>query len=256
MRSLGGLVMDAAAIEAIAKQVVNGGLILNWKFYLALFSITVIAGSLSSCVTSYFRSRGEHFATKADFGELLDQVRQTTETTESIKRSLSYSDWAMREFRTLRRIKLEELLNAVYETDHWLDQRKNAALFDEASVSSPDPSKRVEIIGGLYFPELKDELATCSLAFIAYQEWLIKSKEKVMLAKLGPDAAAHGVALDEAVKGFLGVYKPLSDSMSALEAKARGLMREVLGVDSSKAPEHDATKSAPQLIPEKRDTDS
>ncbi len=130
--------MDTVTIAAIAKQIVDEELLLNWKFYLVLVVVTFIATGISSFAISYFKSRGRHFATKTDFRELLDQLRQTTEATESIKQSLSRSDWVVREFKTLRCIKLEELLSAVYETHHWLAQRRGEALFSRAAVTDPD----------------------------------------------------------------------------------------------------------------------
>lgn len=224
--------MDATTISAIAKQIVDQELIQNWKFYLILLAITFVASGISSFAISYFKSRGKHFATKADFEELLRQVRQTTEATESIKQSLSHQDWVVREFKTLRRTKLEDLLTAAYETHHWLDQRRSEALFSGAEVSAPDPSTRLVVIGGLYFPELKNELAVFRMAFLNYQNWLIESQAKVTPAKLAKDTNAYAAAMEGVKNTFKDVNMPLLESTAALESKAKTLMAEVLGVAS------------------------
>ena len=224
--------MDATTISAIAKQIVDQELIQNWKFYLILLAVTFVASAISSFAISYFRSRGQHFATKADFEELLSQVQQTTEATESIKQSLSHQDWVVREFKTLRRIKLEELLSAAYETHHWLDQCRSEALFSGAAVSAPNPSAKLEVIGGLYFPELKNELAAFRMAFLVYKNWMIESQAKVTPAKFANDAKAYNAAMDGIQKSFEDVHVPLLKCTTALEGGARSLMAEVLGVAS------------------------
>jgi hypothetical protein len=231
-KALGGSLVDATTVAAIAKQIVDNELLLNWKFYLALLAVTFLASGVSSFVFCYFKARGQNLATKADFEELLNQLRRTTEAAESIKQSLSHQDWVIREFKTLRRTKLEELLNAVFEAHHWLDQRRDEALFSGTAVTNADPFNRVQVIGGLYFPELSQELSELKMAYLQYEHWLLDSQGKVSPAKIMNDANAYGAALKDAKEGFKNIHEPLLKRTAALEDKAKGLMGEILGVAS------------------------
>jgi hypothetical protein len=203
---------------------------LNWKFYLIQLGIVLLAVAAVNFFSAYFKGRGASLATKADFDELLSQLRATTETTESIRRTISHEDWSIREFKMLRRSKLEELMLALYDTHHWLEKKGNASLYAEPGNQSADPINRVKVIAGLYFPELNAEILEFRKAYLAYQSWANDAK-----AKLGPlrltDVDKYVIELPLVVANYSRVYEPFLFATTAAEQKASVLMKEVIGVD-------------------------
>ena len=54
--------------------------------------VTLLVGILiGGFLKSYLKKKGENFATKEDFEEILNQVKKTTEVTEEIKNELSFA---------------------------------------------------------------------------------------------------------------------------------------------------------------------
>ena len=222
--------MDQSTVATIAREIVENQFLFNWKYYLVLVVVMFLVVAATNFFSAYFKGRGSSFATKADFDELLNQLRKTTETTESIKRTISHEDWSIREFKTIRRAKLEELMVALYEAHHWLEKERGSSLFAENGNETPDPMYRVNIIAGLYFPELKAEILVFQSAFLAYQSWLVESKGLLLPLKL-TDPAKYTATLPSVVANFPNVYQPLLTATTAVEDSARKIMREILGVD-------------------------
>jgi hypothetical protein len=114
--------MQPDLIREIAEAIFRDQLLLNWRFYVLIGSFSFIAGMGGSFATSYLKKRGETFATKADMKEILRQLSVTTRLTEEVRSAVSLADWTTKEWQTIRRLKLEELLSAAY----LLDRRWNA----------------------------------------------------------------------------------------------------------------------------------
>lgn len=222
--------MDASTVAAIAQKIVEDQFLLNWKFYLIQLGIVLLAVAAANFLSAYFKGRGASLATKADFDELLRQLRATTETTESIRRTISHEDWSIREFKMLRRSKLEELMLALYDAHHWLAKERNASLYAEPANETADPMNRVKVIAGLYFPELHVEILQFQTAYWAYQSWANDAKAKLLPLRLtNPDQ--YVVELPLVVANYSHVYQPLLLATTVAEQKARVVMKEVIGVD-------------------------
>lgn len=221
--------MDQLTLTTLARQIVENEILLNWRFHGLLLLLVFVAASGASFLTSYFKNRGKSFATKVDFDSLLTQLKKTTEVAEKIRSEISREEWALKEFKTLRRTKLEELMLAVFATHHWLDKERASSLFGGEKNAGPEPATKVSLISGLYFPELAIETVVFHKCFLAYQGWLTASSEKLINSK--HDLALHKVALEEAVAGFTTVYQPLLDATFALETKAREVMKNIFGTN-------------------------
>src|SRR5262249_61677006 len=119
--------MDKDTIQQIAAEVVHrlpyGDR--PWLFLLVNAVVMAIVGVLATLGTSYFRTRGQNLATKHDFDELKEQLKANTELVETIKSEVSQRDWTQREWTTLRRIKLEALLEKLHEGEVYLDRRRD-----------------------------------------------------------------------------------------------------------------------------------
>ena len=151
--------MDALMISKIANEIVNETILLNWKFYFLLILITFVTTCISSFVFPYLKTRGKAFATEADFKSLLNQLEKTTKTTETIKNAITHSDWALKEFKLLKRNKLEELLITLYDIEQWISDQASNVLFRATNNKSVSPIKKLNLIGLLYFTELGTEIA-------------------------------------------------------------------------------------------------
>ncbi|PKO25268.1 MAG: hypothetical protein CVU35_04970 [Betaproteobacteria bacterium HGW-Betaproteobacteria-8] len=153
--------MSETLIREIAEQILREEILLNWQFYLLVLAMMLIGTIASTFLASYIRKRAESYATKADLEQLILQLRATTEAAEEIKTAISHSDWSIREWKTLRRVKLEELVESVYAVRPWLKKEINACIFDDPMDSEENsPMWKIELISHLYFPELTGEINT------------------------------------------------------------------------------------------------
>lgn len=89
--------MSESLIREIANEILREGLIQNWRTYAVLIALFVVSGAVNAFVENYLRKRAETFATKADFDELLRQLRANTEVAESVKSVIAKTDWVERE---------------------------------------------------------------------------------------------------------------------------------------------------------------
>lgn len=84
--------MDTNLIREIASQIVSEQLLGNWKFWGVFLLVTFLSGTTASFLVSYLKKRGQNFATKADFDDLLEQLKTTISETETIKIKISRLD--------------------------------------------------------------------------------------------------------------------------------------------------------------------
>jgi hypothetical protein len=149
--------MNETILRELAERIAHEQFLSQWKIYLLMLALAFVGGALASYLDSYFKKRGENLATKADFNDLLNQLKVNTIATEEIKSKVSHTDWATREHRTIRRTKLEELLQRLHELAEWQDTQRLLVFGDEMSALS-SPSTKVELLYILYFPELRIEI--------------------------------------------------------------------------------------------------
>lgn len=95
--------MNETQIAEIARLIVEGEILYSWRFYLIILALVLVATAASSFLVPYFRTRGERYATKADFDGLLNELRETTKATEGIKQRISHGTWLKQRKWELRR---------------------------------------------------------------------------------------------------------------------------------------------------------
>ena len=122
-----------------------------------------------------------------------------------------------REYRELRRTKIEEFSKATYEHFAWLDTlhlyftgRKPEMQFDE--LLSDAPVIRVKILQSLYFPEIAKETEEFLTASNHYQKWLRNNAKKMK----GIDQSEKEGFLKQFHIQLKEVYLPLVASHNAL----------------------------------------
>lgn len=216
--------MNQKQLEQVVRDLMSGALLANWHFYVVLLFIVIVGGAAVAFVAPYLRSRGNAYATKADFDELLAQLKQTTEATEKIKITVSHDDWKAKEYKTLRRLKLEELLLAIYESEGWLDKRKEW-WWSEDDVKWQSPFHKVTIVSALYFPEL-NSVANFSVKFASLNHFIVNRKGALQQVK-GDDAKTKE-AWDETFTAYKKIWGEFQEATSAVEKEAGLLMKAIL----------------------------
>lgn len=145
--------MDQDTIQKIAQEIVRQLPNYSWQFVVvqAVAMLAALAGGIF--IGMHLRTR----VTKTDVGDLRDQIRGDTKSSETVKAEIEQENWRTREWANLRRIKLEALLNRMHDCEPYLDRLRQRPA-KATSAEERDPLSELEIITTLYFPELKVEV--------------------------------------------------------------------------------------------------
>jgi len=218
--------MSEALVREIANEVLRAGLLENWRVYVVLAALLLLSGVASTVISTYIRKRAETYATKADLDQLVVQLKATTAAAEQVKSAIAQTDWANREWRTLRRVKLEELVTAVHSARHWLDVETNARFFGDQANSDLSPVWKLEVITSLYFPELRPEANTLSLVYTNYGLWTIDVWKS--LSATGNNAAQRQAVFDARLPEMGPHREKLLLAIATLDHGASKLMKEIV----------------------------
>jgi len=161
--------LSETSLKEIALYIVQQGLS-DWRVYAVFFLLNLVSGAIGAYLSSYIGERGKIAAIKADFDEIIRQLKKTTKISEQIRSAVSHADWAMREWKTIRRTKLEELVNHAMSVKDW---SKNM-LSEYGNI--------VENKGGIFpdFPADKS-LTICVLYFSDTQTQLTQKCESLLV---------------------------------------------------------------------------
>lgn len=218
--------MNESTIREIAVLIAKEQIHENWPTYLFMILLASIACYVGAYLGGYAKRKGENFATKADFSELLSQLKITTQTTEEVKQKLSHEDWATREFKTLKRLKLEELIQAVHETEDWLRVYQNHILFSGDAPSASSPHAKVERITVLYFPELDSQMAAYNQKYRQMIIDVVNTQQQILANGLTTQAAI------DTRQGFINAwgskYSDRLSDISAIETSAKDIMDDLI----------------------------
>jgi hypothetical protein len=220
--------MSETLIREIANEILRESIIHNWLTYAVLAALLIISGAVSAYGANYLRKRAETYATKADFDELLRQLRATTEAAESVRVAIAKADWAEREWQMLRRTKLEELLTTMYDAIHHLNIELDARLFDQGMPTEASYIWKVNTLSSLYFPELSVEASGFSLKFAEHRSWVIDVQAQ--LSSCGNDPSRRQVVIDARLPELKELYLKLLCSAESLKESASRLMKVVIGI--------------------------
>jgi hypothetical protein len=124
--------MDTQTIKEIADQIVTQTILISWKTWGLQFALWIIGTFCAAFAAAYLAKRGEHKAIKADFDTLKSQLSENTKAVKTVETEIAHQDWAAREWKTLKRTKLEELImatnDAVWETESWIHNTRTGSL--------------------------------------------------------------------------------------------------------------------------------
>jgi hypothetical protein len=220
--------MSEALIREIAERIVNEQLLLNWRFYLALLGVAIISSAVVAYAGAYLRKRGEAYATKADFAELLKQLKATTTAAEEAKTLISHADWSSREWKTIRRVKLEEILSSVYALENWVIQKLTHLMDNKLVISSlyEAPLSQLRQLCALYFPELQPEVQAISICIKDYANRLTDLQLSIEKARENRETQLQLIREFSAeVKQTLNAA--LQEAIGKLEKRTSMLMQEL-----------------------------
>jgi hypothetical protein len=213
-------------------------------------SVTAIGNSWPSTSSSWLwrlasqlgsdhssKPRGQNFATKRDFDELLKQQRATAEAVETIKSEVGQRDWAQREWTTLRRVKLEAFLEKMHECESYLDRRRESAIDGKAPTPERDCINEVDTLAALYFPELENEVHPFVLNC---RNQVLQLTQLTQAIFESPDATARQAAIDNFKSKW--EYKEFLVIRNRLTEAARSLLERIMNVDDG-TPQSDERRS-------------
>lgn len=184
--------MNTNLIQDIAHQIVQEQILTNWRYYLMLLSLALVSGAIGAFVSSYFKTRGANLATKADFENLLSQIRETTTVTEQIKTQVSHSSWKEQKQWDLKREVYLGLLKALTQWREVIVEAR-ISLFDEKHELKKGPSGEIREDLKKKRIEATDELARWQAiaGIVVSKDFLekIRSLRSTILRSLGEKAS-------------------------------------------------------------------
>jgi hypothetical protein len=74
--------------------------------------------------------------------------------------------------------KFEELVTALYEQDHWLEDVRNYRVLGEEAPRGLAPLSKVLAISTVYFPELQEKITAFGSISQAYEVWMLGAAQR------------------------------------------------------------------------------
>jgi hypothetical protein len=221
--ALGAQVTETLTSE-LALQIVQQGLIENWKFYAIFLGLLLLSSAARILLDKYLGKRAEVYATRSDLDEIVRQLKATTELTEQVKAAVSHADWLAREWKAIRRTKLEELVVSAISLTQWLDHQRSVSFFQLEQKNPAPPADRVDMLTSLYFPELRSESAALVHAQNAAHAWITSVASKSLLTSSMSEREA---VLLGASPEWLPLHGAARSAVAQVKAKAASVMVEM-----------------------------
>ncbi len=111
--------MSPDEIKLVVEKALEEGLGFPWWSYL-LFLVVSILGAFFG---AYLKKVGENSAANKNYTKILDQIRKTTDATESIKLDLARSSWVQQKNWELKEKYYTSLLEGLYKFKESLSSR-------------------------------------------------------------------------------------------------------------------------------------
>jgi hypothetical protein len=176
--------MEDAQIQKLAQAIADQTVLPDWRYWLILGLIVAVVGAAASYFGSYFSKRGEFKAAKTDRDEILAQLKENTKTTARINSIVSLGEWSERERRTLRRVKLEELMVTAHKARDWMYREQNRLFFSSDDQETVSPLPLMSTLGKLFFPELRMQIFAFDNACDALRLFYMQSMQELIAAKI------------------------------------------------------------------------
>lgn len=220
--------MSPEQIQSLAQAIADQHFHTKWEFYALWFLVTLVASAAGGWLVAYFKRRGENYATKQDFTDLLQQVEQTTRATTTIKTKIEHMDWAEREWRTLRRQKAEQILKEIHSCRELMKSEGSADALSGESRINPDAAREVTNLTALYFPEHINYSTAFYMATSQVGVTLLGFRKRLLRASLEGDTARLDAKLS-AIQSLPEVLRPMSQEAARFEMAICNSMANMAG---------------------------
>jgi hypothetical protein len=197
-------------VRVVASEIVNQTIWENYKFYLLVAAISLVSSALVAFSLPYLKRRGENLATKADFNEILRQLKNTTTLTESIKSDIKAKLNEEYSIRALAREKMEVLFEQTFDLELWLERARSQAFEGNLPDVECSPMAKIEMYQSIYFKELRVEVLVLNGAVSAMIKWLLEVALETAKAKI------ENRAMDIEIEKYAGLIKPIITALSIL----------------------------------------
>jgi hypothetical protein len=168
-----------ATLTTIARQILENRTAENMQFWFVYGALAIVLAAIVAVTTAYFLERGKLLAATNTLAGRLDEIRKSTDASERIKTSIAHNDWTVKEFKTLRRTKLEQLTTASYKLLLASEVDAKFTLEDEKySITSREFTIDVHQISAMYFTVFKVATDAVISAHANLATWLIESRSK------------------------------------------------------------------------------
>lgn len=214
--------MDKIVTSELARQIASNLVAETWGWWLLAVVVWITATATAAYLKPYTTKVAELDALQENMQKVLDQLEQTTTLTKRIEKQIDHEDWTAREWKTVRRLKLEEMLDLVDGIIYWASELSTHAKEEQLNTSI----FKIHSLGLLYFPELEDPvygLVNRSLAFHAAVTRFAKSKSESIEQR--ESYRAQG-------EDLLG---QLMDSVKIIRNEAKALIVRIAGPNNSNA---------------------
>ncbi|WP_111497895.1 hypothetical protein [Marinobacter bohaiensis] len=216
-------------IQALASAISSETLSRSWPYFLSIGLLTLVSGAVGAFLSSYFGRRGEHKAIAADFDLIKQQLKDTTEITESIRGKLDHTLNRRHAIETLRREKLECYVAKAIEASENLSREMNEKLFNSKVDYEKSAFSTATMLQKLYFPEFDQVHAQFQIAHAEFQKWLVEGMKYLadQRSQGVPLPIPNAVHLDR----YSDYYQQVLRALTALEEAARDLGRQLIQDD-------------------------
>ncbi|HEU0117912.1 MAG TPA: hypothetical protein VFR09_04690 [Alphaproteobacteria bacterium] len=187
--------------------------------------VILLVAAAGAYFGAFAKERGKNWATKADFDDLLNQLKTNTRSVEEIKSEIHQADWTAREWNTIQRIKLEELLTAVIGQCAYMEDLRSYHFFNNPEPTNHQLLEKIDMLSKLYFPEMDQTVtefvAKCrELMIIVYE-----ASNKILATKNHQEKMA---AIKEQGEIFRDAYRPVLSLMNQLTALAASHLKSIM----------------------------
>lgn len=213
-------VVQSDFVRQVAEALFNEQFAANWRFYVMVGGITLLANIAWHVFAPYLKKHGETLATRADMAEILRQISETTRVTEQVRAAVSQTEWITREWRTIRRLKLEELITAGYSLEQWIRSAIDVWVEGKDITLGELPTEQMKLIATLYYPELIGEVGVVRAIFLKIEALILRHANSINTVKGNKDSEAYNAAINAYEQEFGPAYEALLLAMEDLETKA------------------------------------
>jgi len=195
---------------------------------------------VASFVGSYLSKRGEVKAADVDRKKILAQVSENTRVTAHINSVVSLGEWSERERRTLRRMKLEEMMLVAHGAQDWLSALKQEMIYLRSGEGGVSPLPKMMTLCKLYFPELvgaalayKTACDECHVRYLQVSGEIDFEKSKALAHGELAVAKAQTAVVDRRGDALLRASTDSYERLMLLDREATKLMSGIVSVPSA-----------------------